>query len=140
MRIVDLYGNTIDHIDEKLGYLVETNLLVAHHDATPSVAEVGHYEVIAEYSSGGKDVAWIVDSPGMKAKDAWDEYETVMQFVLYDAKQLAEMRISELKQLLRDTDYVVIKIAEGAATTDEYADVIESRKEWRKEINELEES
>lgn len=36
-------------------------------------------------------------------------------------------------------DYAVIKIAEGAATREEYADVIEQRRKWREEINRLEE-
>lgn len=47
-------------------------------------------------------------------------------------------RIAELKNKLLETDYVVIKIAEGEATADEYAEVIANRKAWRKEINELE--
>lgn len=47
-------------------------------------------------------------------------------------------KIEELKEKLKATDYVVIKIAEGAATTEEYAEVIKNRVAWRKEINELE--
>lgn len=47
-------------------------------------------------------------------------------------------RIAELKQMLADTDYVVIKIAEGSATKEDYADVIAQRKAWRAEIRELE--
>ncbi len=47
-------------------------------------------------------------------------------------------RIKELKQMLFDTDYVVIKIAEGVATTEDYADVIAQRQVWREEINQLE--
>lgn len=55
-----------------------------------------------------------------------------------DYKEDHSERIAELKQLLSDTDYVVIKIAEGSATKEEYADVIEQRKAWREEIRELE--
>ena len=47
-------------------------------------------------------------------------------------------RINTLKQQLRDTDYCIIKIAEGVATVEEYADVISSRQSWRAEINQLE--
>lgn len=47
-------------------------------------------------------------------------------------------RIEELKQKLADTDYIVVKIAEGSATKEEYAEKIQERKEWRLEINELE--
>lgn len=48
------------------------------------------------------------------------------------------IKIQRLKQKLADTDYVVIKIAEGAATMEEYADVIAKRQQWREEINVLE--
>ena len=47
-------------------------------------------------------------------------------------------RIAELKQFLTDTDYVVIKIAEGEATSEDYADILAQRKSARKEINEIE--
>lgn len=47
-------------------------------------------------------------------------------------------KIAELKQKLTDTDYIACKIAEGAATREEYADVIAQRQEWREEINRLE--
>ena len=49
-------------------------------------------------------------------------------------------RIAELKQLLTDTDYIVIKLAEDAASRGEYAEELAQRAEWRKEINELEEA
>ena len=49
-------------------------------------------------------------------------------------------RVAELKQLLTDSDYAVIKIAEGAATREEYADLIEQRQAWREEINGLEQN
>lgn len=49
-----------------------------------------------------------------------------------------EEHIAELKQKLADTDYIACKIAEGVATKEEYAEVIEQRRAWRKEINTLE--
>lgn len=61
-----------------------------------------------------------------------------------------ELRISELKTFLRDSDYVANKITEAIAeyltTNDdselnsllnEYSEVLNNRKLWRKEINEL---
>lgn len=51
-----------------------------------------------------------------------------------------EKQIEILKQELADTDYVVIKIAEGAATAEEYSGVIAQRQEWRKQINKYEQS
>lgn len=50
----------------------------------------------------------------------------------------AQFEIEYLKQSLSDTDYAVIKIAEGAATPEEYADIIGQRATWRARINELE--
>lgn len=57
-------------------------------------------------------------------------------------------QISELKQKLLDTDYMVIKVYESMVTgevlpdedAERYAEVIEQRKAWRIQINELEAS
>ena len=49
-------------------------------------------------------------------------------------------RKKELKSLLRDTDYIAAKIAEGAAEKEEYTEQLAQRQSWRDEINELEES
>lgn len=54
------------------------------------------------------------------------------------ARSLAAKEIRELKDQLRETDYAVIKIAEGAATAKEYSEVIAQREVWRARINELE--
>lgn len=48
-------------------------------------------------------------------------------------------QIAALKQKLAETDYSVIKIAEGAATAEAYADLIAQRRLWRQQINDLEE-
>lgn len=67
-----------------------------------------------------------------------EDYETVQIYERIPDSVLSERRIDDLKRKLTDTDYVVIKIAEGVATADEYADVIANRKAWREEINALE--
>lgn len=46
--------------------------------------------------------------------------------------------LDSLYSYLKDTDYVSIKIAEGAATKEDYATILEKRAEARKRINELE--
>lgn len=66
------------------------------------------------------------------------EYYAVVKNPEPTEEETKQARINELKQLLADTDYVVIKIAEGSATKEEYTDVIEQRKAWREEIRELE--
>lgn len=47
-------------------------------------------------------------------------------------------QIAALKRKLSETDYAVIKIAEGAATAEEYAGLIAQRRLWRQQINYLE--
>ena len=73
--------------------------------------------------------------------------QTVRDWIVKDGKLVHDVfvphessfeRIVKLKRQLSETDYVVIKIAEGSATAEEYADVIAQRKQWRKEINQLE--
>lgn len=52
-----------------------------------------------------------------------------------------EKRINEinsLKGFLADTDYTIIKIAEGVATPEDYAEVIAQRQSARARIRELE--
>lgn len=49
-----------------------------------------------------------------------------------------QKEIAELKAKLAQTDYIAAKIAEGAATKEEYAAEIAQRQAWRARINELE--
>lgn len=56
----------------------------------------------------------------------------------YDAfDQKKECTILDLKKKLADTDYIACKIAEDAATLEEYAEIRAQREEWRTQINEL---
>ena len=49
-----------------------------------------------------------------------------------------QAEIRALKSLLADTDYVGIKIGEGAAKHSDYAEICDKRQSWRDRINELE--
>jgi hypothetical protein len=53
------------------------------------------------------------------------------------AEQNAE-RVRVLKRNLADTDYIIVKIAEGATTASQYADKLAERRAWRAEIRQLE--
>lgn len=139
MRILDENNIEIENPDFAKGYLVEEEIFVRHHESIEAVEEIGHFKVVKEYPNGGKDVEFIVDTPAVEAKEAWDEYETIQRFVPYTEEALTNMRIGELKGFLFDTDYNILKIVEGAATLKECAEVIAKRAAWRKEINELEE-
>lgn len=67
------------------------------------------------------------------------ELQIAQETDLIIADRENEIEITYLKQRLAETDYVIIKIAEGVSTAIEYADIIEQRQAWRAEINELEE-
>lgn len=67
-----------------------------------------------------------------------DDYEEVQIYESTPDLVLIQERINTLKQSLSASDYVVLKIAEGVATQEEYAEILTSRQIWRKEINELE--
>jgi hypothetical protein len=47
-------------------------------------------------------------------------------------------RIRDLKQMLAGTDYIAVKIAEGAASASDYAAKLAERQAWRAEIQQLE--
>lgn len=140
MRIFDENDNLLDTYDETKGYLKKDRLFVCHHEAVEAVEEQGHWETVAEYPNGGKDAVWVVDVPGGKAKEAWDEYEDILRFVAFSAEELAAHKIQELKQKLLSTDGHILKIVEGAATLAEMAEVIALRAQWRKEISQLEQT
>lgn len=138
MRILNEENIEVKEPDLTKGYLKPDSLFVRHHEAIEAVEEVGHYETIQEYPNGGKDVEWVVDTPAVEAKDAWDEYEDIQRFVSFTEKELVTKRIDELKKMLSDTDFHILKVVEGATTLQACADVIKKRASWRKEINELE--
>lgn len=138
MKILDEHNIEMEDYDPRKGYVETDKILVVRHEAIEAIEEQGHYEVVKEYPNGGKDVEWVVDTPAVEGKDAWDEYETILRYIPYNERQLAQIEIDELKGELFNTDYIALKIIEGAATREEYADVIEQRAKWRKRINELE--
>ena len=127
MRILD--ENNIELTEEQinleLGYLRPESIISIHHEATEEVKEVGHYEVIAEYPNGGKDVAWIIDVPGTEAKEAWDEYENIQRYVLYTEEELAardaEKKAKEEEAMLNAQ---LRRLAENAVTWDELANAL----------------
>ena len=88
MRIFDENGVEIESPDLEKGYLKNDRLLIQHHEEVKAVTEVGHYEVVAEYPNGGKDVEWVVEVPGVEGQAAWDEYEDILRFIAYTETEL----------------------------------------------------
>lgn len=87
MEIYNENMERIDNPDMTIGYLKPSTRTV-HHDAVDGVTEVWHYETIAEYPNGGKDVQKVVDVPGVEAKPAWDEDIPIQIYVPYTQDEL----------------------------------------------------
>lgn len=104
MRILDINGNEISSPDLSLGYLVEEEILMAHHEAVEAVEAQWHYEVVKEYPNGGKDVHKVFDVEGVEAKEAWDEYEEIHRYILFTDEQLVE--IEKAKNAPTDRDRI----------------------------------
>lgn len=92
MDIYDEQGNPVTDYDPAKGRL-EMQKRIHHHEAVEAVEEQGHWETVAEYpETGGKDVQWVVDAPGVEAREAWDEEETYWLYIPY-TEELAQMEV-----------------------------------------------
>ena len=93
MRILDKDNREINEsaVDNEKGYLVQETIIVAHHEAAGEVQEEYHYETVAEYPNGGKDVKRVIDVPYQPAREAYDEKETILRYTLYTAEELADI-------------------------------------------------
>ena len=124
------------------GYLVDDELVINHIEVKGQEEE-GHYETIAEYENGGKDVAWIIDKPYIEHEDAWKEVIPIKVYIEYSEneikKQNLEKEITKTKELLSNTDYMTLKYVDGLYTDEEYQPIKENREHLRKRINSLEE-
>lgn len=89
MEIYDQNGTPITNPDLTLGYL-EDRTRTVHHDAVQAVEEVWHYETVAVYHNGGRDVRKVIDTPGVAAAAAYDEEVPYQVYVPYTAEELAE--------------------------------------------------
>ena len=120
MRILDENNVEITAPDLTLGHLVEEEVFVAHHPAVEAVREQWHYETVNDYLNGGKDVVKVIDVPGVEAKDAWDEYETIKRYVPYTEEELAALEEARNKPTLESrvetlettTDDMILLMAE----------------------------
>ena len=111
MDMYDEQGNPVTDFDPAKGRL-EMQKRIHHHEAVEAVEEQGHWETVAEYpETGGKDVQWVVDAPGVEAREAWDEEETYWLYIPYTEEELKQMeadrnqptpeeRVKELEEAL----------------------------------------
>lgn len=75
---------------------------------------------------------------GSEEEGLWWGVEEILEKT-QDEKDLEKAKADEQTALayLRSTDYVAVKIAEGVATTEEYAEVLQKRAKAREEVNAL---
>lgn len=111
MDIYDEQGNPVTDYDPAKGRL-EMQKRMHHHEAVEAVEEQGHWETVVEYpETGGRDVQWVIDVPGVEAQEAWDEEETYWLYIPYTEEELAQMeadrnqptpeeRVKELEEAL----------------------------------------
>ena len=90
---MEIYNENMERIenpDLTLGYL-KPGTRTEHHDTVEGVTEVWHYETVADYPNGGKDVQKVVDVPGVEAQAAWDEEIPIQIYVPYTQEELDRM-------------------------------------------------
>ena len=101
MKILDETGAVVENPDLTLGYLVDDTEPV-EHPAVEGVEEVSHYETVAEYSNGGRDVRKVIDVPGVPAQAAWTEQVPVQRYIRYTEEELAAQEEERKKQEAKD--------------------------------------
>lgn len=106
-------------------------------EATIIVIEKDEYDTLCEAMETGKEIEILIDEPAIEDNNESLQTNNIDEYEKVTKEFLIKSQINELKRNLLNTDYVVIKIAEQVATFEEYSDIIEQRKSWRKEINEL---
>lgn len=120
-----------------LGYFIDGSEEVFIPGVDP-VTEEGHYEVIAEYENGGKDVKWVVDIPGQEAVPGRTEIQPYQIYIPYTEEELKlreyEEQLQIYKNSLAETDFYVLKYLEGWYTPEEYEPIKGVREHYREEV------
>ena len=127
MKILDETGAVIENPDLTLGYLISGTEPV-EHPAVAAVPETSHYETVAEYPGGGRDVRRVIDVPGVPGREAWTEQVPVQKYLRYTAEELAAQEeerkkakeqadlpgtVADLMQQLTDLQLAVCELYEG---------------------------
>ena len=127
MKILDETGAVIESPDLTLGYLISGTEPV-EHPAVAAVPETSHYETVAEYPGGGRDVRRVIDVPGVPGREAWTEQVPVQKYLRYTDEELAAQEeerkkaeeqanlpgtVADLMQQLTDLQLAVCELYEG---------------------------
>ena len=91
--------------DLNKGHLKLDKLFIRHHEAVEEIKEQWHYETIAEYPNGGRDVSKVIDVPYQAPQEKYDEYEDIYVYIPYTYEELEELnKPSELEILKREQE------------------------------------
>ena len=101
MKIIDETGAVVENPDLTLGYLTDDTEEIIH-PAVEGVEEQWHWETVAEYPSGGRDVQKVVDRPGVQAQEEWVEQVPIQKYIRYTAEELAAQEEARKKQEAKD--------------------------------------
>ena len=97
MKIYDeTKTNELTDYDLETGYLKPDKLIV-HHEAVTGVEGAFHYETIAEYPNGGKDVKKVWDVEPVQAQAAYDETVDIHVYIPYTADELTKRAKDKLR-------------------------------------------
>ena len=100
----EIYSEQMERIenpDLTLGYL-KPSTRTEHHEAVEGMQEVWHYETVAEYPNGGRDIRKVVDVQGVEAQAAWDEEIHIQIYVPYTQEELDRMEAERNKPTTED--------------------------------------
>lgn len=104
MKIIDdKTGLEIQNPDLTQGRL-RSETEAVEHPAQEGVPELSHYETVAEYPNGGKDVRKVIDREGVPAQDAWTEQVPIQRYIRYTAEELAARKEAEQAAQLPTTE------------------------------------
>ena len=96
MKIIDETGAAVETPDLTAGYLVADTEEILH-PAQEAVEEEWHWETVAEYPNGGKDVRKVIDREGTDAQEEWVEQVPVQRYIRYTDEELAEQEAEKKK-------------------------------------------
>lgn len=94
---MEIYNERMELIEKPellLGYL-RPGTRTEHHAAVQGMAEQWHYETVAEYPNGGKDIRRVVDVPGVEARESWDEEIAIQIYTPYTQEELDRMALEQ---------------------------------------------
>ena len=126
-----------EQLDFSLGYLKKCEKTV-HIPAQEEQQEIGHYEVLAEYENGGKDVEWVIDQEYIAGHDAYEKTEEYQVYVLFTEAHLHNKPIREqikaFENALTESDFQILKYIEGELSEENFLRIKDSRRHCREQI------